>query len=93
MNRAAAACASAFLLGALGCSEGDRQPDLLKYGDESSEHYRSMVDIVKRKMGITTLQYQKLPDMVKAIGLPKEKLCTYCWDGCEGPCSQKKGKK
>ena len=25
-----------------------------------------------------------LEDLVKVIGLPKEKLCTYCWDGCEG---------
>jgi amidophosphoribosyltransferase len=51
-----------------------------------------MVDIVKRKMGVTTLEYQKLPAMVDAIGLPREKLCTYCWDGCEGPCSAKRPK-
>jgi amidophosphoribosyltransferase len=70
--------------------EGDRQPDLEKYVDESTEEYRAMVDIIKRKMGITTLEYQKLPAMVEAIGLPKEKLCTYCWDGCEGPCNGKK---
>jgi amidophosphoribosyltransferase len=29
---------------------------------------------------LTTLQYQKLDDLVDAIGLPKEKLCTHCWD-------------
>jgi glutamine phosphoribosylpyrophosphate amidotransferase len=29
------------------------------------------------------LKYQKLSDLVSAIGLPKEKLCTYCWDGVE----------
>ncbi|MBN1130413.1 MAG: amidophosphoribosyltransferase [Chitinispirillaceae bacterium] len=72
--------------------EGDRQPDLAKYVDESTEEYRAMVDIIKRKMGITTLEYQKLPAMVDAIGLPREKLCTYCWDGCEGPCSAKRSK-
>ena len=25
-------------------------------------------------------------DLIEAIGLPKKKLCTYCWDGCEGTC-------
>lgn len=29
------------------------------------------------------LKYQRLDDLVGAIGLPKEKLCTYCWDGKE----------
>jgi hypothetical protein len=29
------------------------------------------------------LKYQTLGDLVTAIGLPKEKLCTYCWDGAE----------
>jgi amidophosphoribosyltransferase len=73
--------------------EGDRQPDLGKYGDEFSDEYAAMVDVIKRRMGITTLQYQKLPAMVEAIGLSKEKLCTYCWDGCEGPCAKKKAAK
>ena len=38
---------------------------------------------VGKELGLTTLQYQKLGDLVEAIGLPKEKLCTYCWDGVE----------
>jgi amidophosphoribosyltransferase len=69
--------------------ENEKQPDLDRYADAATPEYRAMVEIIKRKMGITTLEYQKLPDMVKAIGLPKEKLCTYCWDGCEGPCAKK----
>jgi amidophosphoribosyltransferase len=32
-------------------------------------------------MGLTTLRYQRLDDMVAAIGLPREQLCTYCWTG------------
>jgi amidophosphoribosyltransferase len=70
--------------------EDEKQPDLGRYADATTPEYRAMVEIIKRKMGITTLEYQKLPDMVEAIGLPKEKLCTYCWDGCEGPCNGKK---
>jgi len=41
------------------------------------------VDRIRGRLGLTTLAYQHLGDLVEAIGLPKEKLCTYCWDGCE----------
>ena len=40
-----------------------------------------MVDRIRKKIGLTTLQYQRLDDMVGAIGLPMEKCCTYCWNG------------
>jgi hypothetical protein len=30
---------------------------------------------------MTTLRYQKIEDRVEVIGLPKEKLCLYCWRG------------
>ena len=40
-----------------------------------------MVERIGNRLNLTTLKYQQLPDMVEAIGLPKEKLCTYCWDG------------
>jgi len=36
---------------------------------------------IRKELNVTSLKYQTLDDMVKAIGLPKEKLCTYCWDG------------
>ena len=42
-----------------------------------------MVNVIRERLGLTTLKYQRLPDLVAAIGLPKEKLCTYCWDGAE----------
>ncbi len=42
-----------------------------------------MVDIVREKLGLTSLRYQRLDDLVAAIGLPKEKICTYCWDAAE----------
>jgi amidophosphoribosyltransferase len=32
-------------------------------------------------LGVTTLRYQRIEDMVEAIGLPREKLCLYCWIG------------
>ena len=40
-----------------------------------------MVDWISEDLGATTLKYQRLDDMIKAIGLPREKLCLYCWTG------------
>jgi len=42
-----------------------------------------MINKIKQRLKLTSLRYQKLEDVVTAIGLPKEKLCTYCWDGVE----------
>ena len=40
-----------------------------------------MVERIRDRLGLTSLQYQTLGAMVEAIGLPREKLCTYCWTG------------
>ncbi|MBE0668147.1 MAG: hypothetical protein IH593_10835 [Bacteroidales bacterium] len=40
-----------------------------------------MVEVIARNIGMDTLVYQRLQDLVEAIGLPREKLCTHCWDG------------
>jgi amidophosphoribosyltransferase len=40
-----------------------------------------MIDWINEDLGATSLRYQQLDDMIKAIGLPKEKLCLYCWNG------------
>lgn len=42
-----------------------------------------MVERIRSRLQLTSLQYQKLDDLVDSIGLPKSKLCTYCWDGAE----------
>ena len=47
-----------------------------------------MTDAIARRLGLTSLRYQRLDDMVEAVGLPKEKLCTFCWDGCEPACKR-----
>ena len=51
------------------------------YADQSSDRYRRMVEKIAINLGIDSLIYQNLDDLVDAIGLPKEKLCTHCWDG------------
>jgi amidophosphoribosyltransferase len=62
--------------------EGDGPKTALEqYADDSSERYAAMVDTIGRKIGVTSLRYQQLNKMIKAIGLPQEKVCTYCWTG------------
>jgi amidophosphoribosyltransferase len=57
------------------------EADLGKYADPESDAYRAMVSRIARHLNLTSLRYQTIPDMLEAIGLPTEKLCTYCWDG------------
>lgn len=61
--------------------EGDREAPLQEYANPFSAKHAEMVERIRRSLKFTTLKYQALPDMVEAIGLPKGKLCTYCWDG------------
>jgi amidophosphoribosyltransferase len=64
--------------------EGDDPQNLEEYADPDSDRHCAMVEAVRERLGLTSLRYQRLDDLVEAVGLPKEKLCTYCWDGVEG---------
>ena len=55
--------------------------DLSAYADADSEKYAKMVEQIAKNLDLDSLIYQRLDDLVEAIGLPKEKLCTHCWDG------------
>jgi len=61
--------------------EGTEDVDIKKYSDPDTEEYKSMIERIRKNLGLTSLQYQKLDDLIEAIGLPREKLCTHCWDG------------
>ena len=61
--------------------EGSDPEDVSEYTDHNSDKYKRMVEWIASDLGITTLRYQAVDDMVKAIGRPKEKLCLYCWTG------------
>jgi len=63
--------------------EGTDDKDLAEYAKPCSEKHCAMIERIRARLKLTTLKYQKLDDLVDAIGLPKEKLCTYCWDGAE----------
>lgn len=63
--------------------------DIAKYADPDGAPYKGMVEYIREKLNLTSLAFQTVDDLVKAIGLPKEKLCTYCWTGedISMPCS------
>lgn len=61
--------------------EGRNIEDVREYIDHRSEKYKKMVNWIGKDLGVTTLKYQKIEDMVNAIGLPRDKLCLYCWTG------------
>lgn len=53
------------------------------YANPDSDRYHRMLDRIRDQLNFTSLAYNRLDDMIEATGLPKEKLCTYCWDGRE----------
>lgn len=61
--------------------EGAEDRDLPLYAQDGSAKQCAMVEEIRRLLGLTSLRYQRLDDLVAAIGLPKEQLCTHCWDG------------
>jgi amidophosphoribosyltransferase len=61
--------------------EGHDVKDVSEYIDCNSRKYRKMVDWIAKDLGVSTLRYQTVDDMVRAIGCPKDKLCLYCWTG------------
>jgi amidophosphoribosyltransferase len=61
--------------------EGHDIEDVHDYLNDKSEKYKKMVDWIAEEIEATTLRYQRIEDMVKAIDLPREKLCLYCWTG------------
>jgi amidophosphoribosyltransferase len=61
--------------------EGASNRNLDLYAQPGSEQNLAMIEIIRKRLRLTTLTYQRLDDLVAAIGLPREKVCTHCWDG------------
>lgn len=53
------------------------------YSDPDTEQYSAMLEGIRQEMEFTTLRYNRLDDMLKSVGIPEDRLCTYCWDGRE----------
>jgi len=65
--------------------------DVARYADPDGAPYKAMVEFIREKLDLTSLAFQRLDDLVGAIGLPKDRICTYCFDGkdvsLKGPCA------
>ncbi len=61
--------------------EGPNCNSLEAYATAGTPQNAAMVDKIRCRLKLTSLEYQRLGDLVDAIGLPKEKVCTHCWDG------------
>ena len=53
------------------------------YANPDSERYATMVEEIRKELNFTSLAFNRLDDMLDAVGIDKCKLCTYCWDGKE----------
>ena len=61
--------------------EGDDKIKLDQYAKTDSPEYKRMVDEIARRLGLTSLKFARIEDLIESIGLPKEKVCTHCFDG------------
>jgi amidophosphoribosyltransferase len=62
---------------------GENTGDLREYARAGSEKYAARVESIRKRLNLTSLQYLRLEDLAEAIGLPEEKLWTYCCDRSE----------
>lgn len=60
-----------------------REIDLKYYVDPNTPDYKEMIERIGKKLNFTSLRYHRLDDMIASVGIGKENLCTYCWDGRE----------
>ena len=61
--------------------EGDANKNLEKYAETDSPEYNRMVEEIGRRLGLTSVKFNKIETLIQAIGLPKERVCTHCFDG------------
>ena len=61
--------------------EGGEVRNLEAYRDETSKQYANLVETIRKTVGVDTLKFNSLATVCEAIGLPKERLCTHCFDG------------
>ncbi len=62
--------------------EGRPPADMGAYLDPDSPRHIEVRERIRRRLGLDSLLYQRLEDMIEAIGAPRENLCAYCWNRC-----------
>lgn len=64
--------------------EGDNDLKMLStYANPDTPEYEAMIEDIRKELNFTSLRYNRLDDMIEAIGIDPEKVCTYCFDGKE----------
>ena len=61
--------------------EGDDKANLDKYAQTDSPEYQRMVAEIGRRLGLSSVKFSTLEDLIASIGLPKSHVCTHCFDG------------
>lgn len=60
--------------------EGGTIRNLEAYHDASTPEYARMVEVIRQHVGVDTLKFNTVEDVCEAIGMPKERICTHCFD-------------
>ncbi len=61
--------------------EGAHDVNLDKYADAGSEEHKAMVNYIKEELSLSSLKFNSVESLIRAIGLPAESVCTHCFDG------------
>jgi amidophosphoribosyltransferase len=61
--------------------ESEGSGTLAEHANPKTEAYAAMIERIRARLGLTSLRYQTMGAMVEAIGIPRDKLCTFCWAG------------
>ena len=61
--------------------EGDDSKNLKQYATTGTPEYQRLVQEIGRRLGLTSVKFATLEDLIESIGIPKERLCTHCFDG------------
>lgn len=64
--------------------EGDsKNVNLSAYSNPETPEYQEMIRRIGVQLNFTSLRYHRLDDMINSVGIDRDKLCTFCWDGKE----------
>lgn len=65
--------------------EGRHDAKLEQYATAGTPEYNAMVEEIARQLGLTSVKFARMEDLINAIGLPKCRVCTHCFDGTSLP--------
>ena len=61
--------------------EGDPYKNLEYYCDHTTKQYANLVEMLRKHIGVDSLKFNTIEIIRDAIGLPKDQICTHCFDG------------